>query len=122
MLLRLLVEQNIVGLLNIRWVHLCHKPFLTHKGGLIVDLGGEGNPLVVTAHLDDIGLMVRHINNDGTIKVCTIGGLYPTYSVTENVKIYTRDNKVYTGAIGRHPNSIHVTENELRKEPADFDK
>ena len=101
---------------------LGYKTLHTHKGGLLVDLGGSGNPLVVTAHLDTIGLMVRHINNDGTLKVCTIGGLYPTYSVTENVRIYTRDNIVYTGTINRNPNSIHVTEDELRKNPADFNK
>ena len=39
------------------------------KGGVIADLGGEGNALAVTAHLDDIGLMVRHINADGTLNV-----------------------------------------------------
>ena len=107
-------------------VSLCeglgYKPLRTHKGGIIVDLGGEGNPLVVTAHLDDIGLMVRHINNDGTLKVVTIGGLYPTYAVTENVRVYTRDGKVYTGAICRKPNSVHVSEDELRKNPAEWDK
>ena len=95
---------------------------VTHKGGVIVDLGGEGNPLVVTAHLDDIGLMVRYINDDGTLKVCAIGGLYPFYSVTENVRVYTRDGKVLTGTVCRTPNSIHVTEDELRKTLADFEK
>ena len=97
-------------------------PTLTHKGGILVELGGEENPLVITAHMDDIGLMVRHINNDGTLKVCTIGGLYPTYSIAENVRIYTRDNKVYTGTISRKPNSIHVSEDELRKNVGDFAK
>ena len=93
---------------------------LTHKGGVIADLGGEGDPLVVTAHLDDIGLMVRKINPDGTLNVCPVGGLYPFYCVTENVRVYTRDNKVYTGAIWRIPNSIHVTEEELRTVLPDF--
>lgn len=93
---------------------------LTHKGGVIVDLGGKGNPLVVTAHLDDIGLMVRHINPDGTLNVCAVGGLYPFYCTGENVRVYTRDGKVYTGCICRIPNSIHVTEDELRNVLPDF--
>ena len=101
---------------------LGYEPLLTHKGGVIVDMGGEGNPLVVTAHLDDIGLMVRHINNDGTLKVVPIGGLYPSYSVMENVRVYTRDGKVYTGVICRNPNSPHVSEEELRKTPGEYDK
>ena len=63
---------------------------LLHKGGIIADLGGEGDPLAVTVHLDDIGLMVRKINPDGTLNVCPVGGLYPFYCVTENVHIHTR--------------------------------
>ena len=96
-------------------------PFMrTHKGGIITELGGEGDPLVVTAHLDDIGLMVRHINADGTLNVCPVGGLYPFYCMMENVRIHTRDGKVFTGCVCRSPNSVHVTEEELRVVPPDF--
>ena len=98
------------------------QPVLTHKGGVLADLGGEGDPLVVTAHLDDIGLMVRHINADGTLNVCSVGGLYPFYCVTENVRVYTGEGKVYTGTVCRVPNSIHVTEDELRTVLGDFRK
>ena len=99
---------------------LGYKAEVTHKGGVIVDLGGEGNPLVITAHLDDIGLMVRKINSDGTLNVCNVGGLYPFYCVTENVRVYTGEGKVYTGTVCRTPNSVHVTEEELRGTQGDF--
>ena len=94
----------------------------THKGGVIADLGGEGNALCVTAHVDDIGLMVRHVNADGTLNVCPVGGLYPFYCVTENVRIHTRGGRVFTGTVCRTPNSIHVTEEELRDTAPDFRK
>ena len=90
------------------------------KGGVIADLGGEGNALCVTAHLDDIGLMVRHLNADGSLNVCPVGGLYPFYCMMENVRVHTRDGRVYTGSVCRTPNSIHVTEEELRVTPPDF--
>ena len=95
---------------------------LTHKGGVIAELGGEGNALAVTAHLDDIGLMVRHVNADGTLNVCPVGGLYPFYCVTENVRVYALNGSVHTGTVCRTPNSIHVTEEELRNELGDFRK
>ena len=93
---------------------------VTRKGGVIAELGGEGEALAITAHLDDIGLMVRKVNADGTLNVCPVGGLYPFYCVTENVRVYTREGKVYTGTVCRTPNSIHVTEEELRTTLGDF--
>ncbi len=88
--------------------------FECNKGGVIADLGGTGDALCITAHLDDIGLMVRHINADGTLNVCSVGGLHPFNCFAENVRILTRDGKVYTGTVCRTPNSIHVTEEETR--------
>ena len=96
------------------------EPSFTHKGGVLADLGGTGDPLVITAHLDDIGLMVRRINKDGTLNVCPVGGLYPFHCVTENVRVYTADGNVLTGAVCRTPASIHVTEGELRDNRGDF--
>ena len=96
-------------------------PYRTiRKGGVVAELGGEGRALCLTAHLDDIGLMVRHVNADGTLNVCPVGGLYPFYCVMENVRVHTRDGKVYTGCVCRTPNSVHVTEEELRDTAPDF--
>lgn len=92
-----------------------------HKGGLIIEAGGEGNPLLITAHGDTIGMMVRHINEDGTIKVCKVGGLYAYHTERENVRIHTRSGKVITGCVQRKNASVHVTEDELDKEVANFD-
>lgn len=110
------IQQTVCDILE----ELGYTYHTTHKGGVIADLGGEGNALAVTAHLDDIGLMVRKVNEDGTLNVCEVGGLYPFYCVTENVRIHTRTGKVFTGTVCRTPNSIHVTEDELRKALPDF--
>ena len=56
---------------------LGYRHELTRKGGVIADAGGEGDALAVTAHLDDIGLMVRHVNADGT----HIDGLENTFKL-----------------------------------------
>lgn len=98
------------------------KTATLRKGGIIVEAGGEGHPLLVTAHGDTIGLMVRHINDDGTVKVCKVGGLYAYHTERENVRVHTRDGRIYTGTVQRKNASVHVTEDELNKEVADFDK
>jgi putative aminopeptidase FrvX len=98
------------------------KTTTMHKGGLIIEAGGEGNPLLITAHGDTIGMMVRHINDDGTIKVCKVGGLYAYHTERENVRIHTRSGKIIPGTVQRKNASVHVTEDELDKEVANFDK
>ena len=97
------------------------KTWTLNKGGLMVEVGGEGNPLLITAHGDTIGLMVRHINSDGTLKVFKVGGFYAFHTERENVRIHTRSGKVITGCVQRKNASVHVTEDELRKEVPDFD-
>lgn len=47
------------------------------KGNLLVWLG-EGTPnVVVTAHMDEIAMLVRSIEADGSLLVGSLGGLYP---------------------------------------------
>ena len=93
---------------------------LCRKGGVIVPFGGTEEPLAMTAHLDDIGLMVRAVNGDGTLQVCPVGGLYPFYCMGMNVRLETRFGRRYTGTVCRRPASVHVTEDELRKTMPDY--
>src|SRR5438105_5028125 len=50
------------------------------KGNLLVRVaeGAADSPsIVVTAHLDEIGLMVSYVEQDGRIRVIPLGGVYP---------------------------------------------
>lgn len=48
------------------------------KGNLIVRLGkGEKAKVVVTAHMDEIALYVKQILPDGSLKVASLGGIFP---------------------------------------------
>ncbi len=87
-------------------------PEAYHKGGIQTVIGGEGNTLLYTAHLDDIGLMVRKINSDGTLTVVKVGGLHEDSAVGENVRVYTRDGRMYTGCIQKTYSSVHVSEDD----------
>ena len=92
------------------------------KGGVLVELGGKGEGRVISAHADTIGLMVRHINSDGTIKVCNVGGLHAHNSDSENIRIHSRKTgKVITGALQRKLSSVHVTPDKAWEELPSFD-
>lgn len=101
---------------------LGYAPKRLRKGGVTVDLGGTGNGLLVTAHADDIGLYVRYINPDGSIRVCNAGGLYPFLCEHANVRLYTRSGSVYTGTMRRHCSSVHLMSDDDRRTLGDYEK
>lgn len=85
----------------------------TKKGNGYVFIPGENADYTVglSAHIDTLGLMVRSITPEGTLKVTAIGGpIVPTLDA-EYCRIYTRDDKVYTGTILSTSPAIHVHPN-----------
>ena len=90
--------KKVIDFLIDEATQLGYKCELNRKGCLIVTVEGKSEKVLgLSAHVDTLGLMVRSINGDGTLRLTTIGGpLLPTYD-GEYCKVYTRDNKVYSG-------------------------
>lgn len=87
-----------------------YRPVTTKKDSVRVDIGGEGEPLVLAAHVDTLGAMVRAIKDNGRLRITKIGG-YPENNVeTENCSIHTRTGKVYSGTVQLTKPSTHVYE------------
>ena len=84
--------------------------YLTAKGGVIVDFGGEAadNALLLEAHADTLGGMVAQIKGTGCLKLTNLGGMNANNAEAENVRIYTRSGQVYEGTCQLHDPSIHV--------------
>ena len=49
-------------------------PELSNKGNVLVELGGEGRPLVLASHVDTLGAMVRSVKDNGRLRPTTLGG------------------------------------------------
>ena len=77
------------------------------KGGVIANLGGEGNPLMMLAHVDTLGAFVHYINGNGRLAISN-GTLNPNNIETENVRVITRSGAVYEGTIQLENASVHV--------------
>ena len=89
-----------------------YEPKVQNKGSVTVDLGGtEGDAILLCAHLDTLGGMVSQVKADGRLKISPLGGLSPNNAETENVKIYTRDGKIYDGTFQLVDASYHVNSN-----------
>ncbi|HEY6398773.1 MAG TPA: M20/M25/M40 family metallo-hydrolase, partial [Solirubrobacteraceae bacterium] len=75
--------------------------------------GRAGGPkLAVVGHIDEIGLHVTHIDDDGYLRVGEVGGWDPIVLVGQRVRLLTRNGSI-TGVIGRKP--IHLFKEDDRK-------
>ena len=87
---------------------LGYAPEKTKKGCVLCCLGGEGTPVVFSAHIDTLGGMVASVKSNGRLKLTRIGGMNANNAETENAKVYTRDGKVYEGCFQMNDPSVHV--------------
>ena len=81
---------------------------ITTKGGVLADLGGEGEGLLLAAHADTLGGMVAQIKGNGRLKITALGGMNANNAEAENVRIRTREGKLIEGTLQLCNASIHV--------------
>jgi putative aminopeptidase FrvX len=73
--------------------------------------------LAVVGHIDEIGLIVTHIDDNGFLRFVGVGGWDPQILVGQRVELTTRDG-VLLGVVGRKP--IHLLRDEDRKKVAEL--
>ena len=87
---------------------LGYTPTQTKKGGVLVDLGGSGNAVMVMAHVDTLGAMVAEVKENGRLRLTPLGGLNANNVETENCVVRTLDGRSYEGTVQLMDASIHV--------------
>ena len=79
-----------------------HTPYITLEGQ------DNSRTVLVGAHLDTLGMVVRCIDADGMIRVRQLGGVNYASLEGETVTIHTRDGRSYTGLMACQSHSVHV--------------
>jgi endoglucanase len=91
------------------------------NGNSFAAVNREGTPLVMLAgHIDEIGLMVNHVDDEGFVYFSAIGGWDPEIVVGQRVEILTRSGPI-PGVIGKKP--IHLqssSDNDKRSKLKDL--
>ena len=87
-----------------------------NKGNLLITFKGQDSTqtLGLSAHVDTLGLMVRSINSDATLRVTSIGGNQPMSLIGEYCTVHTRSNKSYTGTVLSTSPASHVYEDNSK--------
>ncbi len=84
-------------------------------GNTIASVGPDNAMRVMlAAHIDEIGYMIRYIDEKGFLFFSAIGGIDPTLTVGQKVYIKAKSGKVL-GVVGKKP--IHLMDSDELKRP-----
>ena len=79
----------------------------------------DGPTLAVVGHIDEIGLIVTHIDDEGFLRFTGVGGWDPQVLVGQRISVATREGAIL-GVVGRKP--IHLLKDDDRKKVARLDE
>ncbi len=81
-----------------------------NKSTAYITIDGEDNSrgVLVGAHADTIGLVVRGVDPCGWLRVRRLGGICMPAIEGETVRVHTRDGREYTGMAICRSHSVHV--------------
>ncbi len=86
-------------------------------GNLIVEVDGPADaPLVmVSAHMDEIGFVVRHVDDKGFLRIQNFGGFDVRNLFARLVTVHGRDGTARTGVLNPGVKPVHIATPEERK-------
>ena len=95
---------------------LADEVSVDNMGNIIALKRGNRNPdgkkVMVAAHMDEIGFMVTHIDDQGFVRFHTLGGFDPKTLTAQRVIIHGRKNLV--GVMGSKPVHVMTTEEKSK--------
>ena len=89
---------------------LGYKVTYDHRDTAYITVEGEdtSKTVCISAHADTLGLMIRGVNSDGTLRTRALGGINFANVEGENVTVHTRGGKSYTGMLVCAHHSAHA--------------
>ena len=79
--------------------------------------GNEAKKVMIAAHMDEIGFIVNHIDEDGFLRFLPLGGFDPKTLTAQRVVVHGKKDLI--GVMGSKP--IHVMSPEERKKIVEID-
>jgi putative aminopeptidase FrvX len=80
-------------------------------GNVVGTKRGNGGPRVmIAAHMDEIGFLVKHIDDNGFIRLQPVGGFDARVLLAQRVLVHGFDGNVYRGAVQAAAKPVHLLE------------
>lgn len=85
------------------------EPWQSKKGAVMARLNeGEGPGILLSAHIDTLGLMVRAVKGNGRLRITLLGGFPLQYAEQENVLVHLRSGDVIPGTLRMNEPAVHA--------------
>jgi putative aminopeptidase FrvX len=79
--------------------------------------GRDDARVMVAAHTDEIGFLVKHVDDKGFLRLQTLGGHDPANMVSQRVVVTTADGEALRGALQPQRKPPHIAGDEANKLP-----
>lgn len=106
-------EDDVAAILRSELEPLVDEVRTDNMGNVIGIRAGEGPAVMVAAHMDEIGLVVSHIDPEGFLRFVPVGGWFDQTILSQRVLIRTKDGGSIVGVVGSKP--PHLMDAEDRK-------
>lgn len=107
-------EERIRALARRELEPLCDSVEVDPLGNLIARRAGGGGPRVMlSAHLDEIGFMVTHVEDGGFLRFLPLGGFDAKTLSAQRVIVHGREDLL--GVMGSRP--VHIMSDEDKRRP-----
>ncbi|HEX9483473.1 MAG TPA: M20/M25/M40 family metallo-hydrolase [Gemmatimonadaceae bacterium] len=95
-----------------------HKVSVDVTGNSMAEVNPGGHPtIMLDGHIDEIGVIVQYIDDDGFIYIAPIGGWDPQVLIGQRIRFLGNDGDVL-GVVGKKP--IHLMKTEDREHASKF--
>jgi endoglucanase len=111
-------EGEIAGIMKGELEKTCETVMIDAAGNVIGKKGKGKKKIMIAAHMDEIGLLVKHVTKEGFIHFIKIGGIDDRVLLSQRVVIKTKSGDI-TGIIGSKP--PHLSKEEERKQPVKYE-
>ncbi len=112
-------EERIRAVVREELADLVDEVRVDRLGNVIGHRKGDGPKLMLSAHMDSIGFIVKHVDDEGFIRVSPVGGFDPRTLVMQRVLVAGK--KDYVGVMSPAQKPIHMLDEEERKKVPKID-
>ncbi|MDD5584604.1 MAG: M42 family metallopeptidase [Candidatus Omnitrophica bacterium] len=111
-------EKEVAHIMQEELKKSCDRVHIDTFGNVIAQKGKGKKKIMLAAHMDEVGLVVKYVSEQGYISFIKVGGIDDRILLGQRVVIKSKKGDV-TGVIGAKP--PHLQKEEDRKQPPKYE-